>query len=139
MGDGGRNACVATGWNVSMSSKAAEPGAGAELSEEEDAVVRKVYRRLVWFLVLLFICSYLDRINISFAALAMNKDLGLTATMYGLAGSIFYTAYVLAEIPSNMMMPRFGARIWIPRIMITWGLASAATVFAVGPYSLYAL
>jgi MFS transporter, ACS family, 4-hydroxyphenylacetate permease len=106
---------------------------------EETAVARKVYRRLSWFLVLLFICSYLDRINISFAALAMNKDLGLTATMYGLAGSIFYIAYVLAEIPSNMMMPRFGARIWIPRIMITWGLASAATVFAVGPYSLYAL
>jgi ACS family 4-hydroxyphenylacetate permease-like MFS transporter len=106
---------------------------------EETAVSRKVYRRLSWFLVLLFICSYLDRINISFAALAMNKELGLTATMYGLAGSIFYVAYVLAEIPSNMMMPRFGARIWIPRIMITWGLASAATVFAVGPYSLYAL
>jgi MFS transporter, ACS family, 4-hydroxyphenylacetate permease len=106
---------------------------------EETAVARKVYRRLSWFLVLLFICSYLDRINISFAALAMNKDLGLTATMYGLAGSIFYIAYVLAEIPSNMMMPRFGARIWIPRIMITWGLASAATVFAVGPYSLFAL
>jgi MFS transporter, ACS family, 4-hydroxyphenylacetate permease len=106
---------------------------------EEAAVARKVYRRLTWFLVLLFICSYLDRINIAFAALAMNKDLGLTATMYGFAGSIFYVFYVLAEIPSNMMMPRFGARIWIPRIMITWGLASAATVFAVGPNSLYAL
>jgi ACS family 4-hydroxyphenylacetate permease-like MFS transporter len=111
----------------------------ADLAAEETAVARKVYRRLSGFLVLLFICSYLDRINISFAALAMNKDLGLTATMYGLAGSLFYVAYVLAEIPSNMMMPRFGARIWIPRIMITWGLASAATVFAVGPYSLYAL
>jgi ACS family 4-hydroxyphenylacetate permease-like MFS transporter len=108
-------------------------------AEEEVAVARKVYRRLSWFLVLLFISSYLDRINISFAALAMNKELGLTATMYGFAGSIFYVAYVLAEIPSNMMMPRFGARIWIPRIMITWGLASAATVFAVGPNSLYAL
>jgi len=69
---------------------------------EETAVARKVYRRLSWFLVLLFICSYLDRINISFAALTMNKDLGLTATMYGLAGSMFYVAYVLAEIPSNM-------------------------------------
>jgi ACS family 4-hydroxyphenylacetate permease-like MFS transporter len=110
-----------------------------EFSADEDAVVRKVYRRLVWFLILLFICSYLDRINISFAALAMNKDLNLTATMFGLASSIFYVAYIAAEIPSNMMMPRFGARIWIPRIMITWGLASAATMFATGPYSLYAL
>lgn len=110
-----------------------------EFSADEDAVVRKVYRRLVWFLIALFICSYLDRINISFAALAMNKDLNLTATMFGLASSIFYVAYIAAEIPSNMMMPRFGARIWIPRIMITWGLASAATMFASGPYSLYAL
>ena len=110
-----------------------------EFSADEDAVVRKVYRRLVWFLILLFICSYLDRINISFAALAMNKDLNLTATMFGLASSLFYVAYIAAEIPSNMMMPRFGARIWIPRIMITWGLASAATMFASGPYSLYAL
>jgi MFS transporter, ACS family, 4-hydroxyphenylacetate permease len=110
-----------------------------EFSGEEDEVVRKVYRRLVWFLIVLFICSYLDRINISFAALAMNKDLNLTATTFGLASSIFYVAYIVAEIPSNMMMPRFGARIWIPRIMITWGLASAATMFATGPYSLYAL
>jgi MFS transporter, ACS family, 4-hydroxyphenylacetate permease len=122
-----------------MSSKTAELNTGVQLSEEEDAVVRKVYRRLVWFLVLLFICSYLDRINISFAALAMNKDLGLTATMFGVASSLFYVAYIAAEIPSNMMMPRFGARVWIPRIMLTWGIASAATMFATGPYSLYAL
>jgi ACS family 4-hydroxyphenylacetate permease-like MFS transporter len=106
---------------------------------EESAVIRKVYRRLVWFLVLLFITSYLDRINISFAALTMNKDLGLTATMFGLAGSIFYVGYICAEIPSNMLMPYFGARVWIPRIMITWGLASAATMFVQGPYSLYTL
>jgi ACS family 4-hydroxyphenylacetate permease-like MFS transporter len=113
--------------------------AATEFSLDEDAVVRKVYRRLVWFLIVLFISSYLDRINISFAALAMNTDLHLTATMFGLASSLFYVAYIAAEIPSNMMMPRFGARIWIPRIMITWGLASAATMFASGPYSLYAL
>lgn len=106
---------------------------------EENAVIRKIYRRMVWFLALLFITSYLDRINISYAALTMNKELGLTATMFGLTSSIFYIAYICAEIPSNMLMPYFGARIWIPRIMITWGLASAATMFAVGPYSLYAL
>jgi ACS family 4-hydroxyphenylacetate permease-like MFS transporter len=106
---------------------------------EEEAVVRKIYRRMVWFLVLLFVTSYLDRINISYAALTMNKELGLTATMFGLASSIFYIAYICAEIPSNMLMPYFGARIWIPRIMITWGLASAATIFAQGPYSLYVL
>ncbi|MBR0800431.1 MFS transporter [Bradyrhizobium jicamae] len=108
-------------------------------SAEELAVIDKVSRRLVWFLVVLFFISYLDRINISFAALSMNKDLGLTATMFGFATSIFYVAYLCAEIPSNMLMPYFGARIWIPRIMITWGLASVATLFATGPNSLYVL
>jgi MFS transporter, ACS family, 4-hydroxyphenylacetate permease len=106
---------------------------------EELAVGHKVYRRLTWFLVVLFICSYLDRINMSFAALSMNKDLGLNATMFAFAASVFYFAYVFAEIPSNIMLPRVGAKIWIPRIMITWGLASAATMFAVGPHSLYIL
>jgi MFS transporter, ACS family, 4-hydroxyphenylacetate permease len=117
---------------------------GAELSSndpmpEELAVARKVYRRLTWFFVALFICSYLDRINMSFAALSMNKALGLNATMFAFAASIFYFVYVFAEIPSNMIMPRVGAKVWIPRIMITWGLASAATMFAVGPNSLYIL
>ncbi len=108
-------------------------------SSEEDWVVAKVSRRLVWFLVLLFVCLYLDRINISSAALSMSGDPSLTATTFGLASSISYVAYIVAEIPSNLMMPRFGARIWIPRIMITWGIASTATIFATGPYGLYAL
>jgi ACS family 4-hydroxyphenylacetate permease-like MFS transporter len=105
----------------------------------EAAVAKKVYRRLTWFLMMTFVFSYLDRSNINFAALAMNKDLGLTATMFGFANSVFYIAYVAAEIPSNIVMARVGARLWIPRIMITWGLASAATMFAVGPNSLYVL
>jgi MFS transporter, ACS family, 4-hydroxyphenylacetate permease len=113
--------------------------AGNELDAAEGAVARKVYRHLTWFLVLLFVASYLDRINMSFAALSMNADLGLSATMFGLANAIFYAAYVLAEIPSNMMMPRFGAKIWLPRIMITWGVASSATMLAHGPTSLYIL
>lgn len=104
---------------------------------EEGRVVEKVYRRLVWFLVLLFIVSYLDRVNVNFAALTMNKDLKLSATAFSLAGSLFYVTYVLAEIPSNLLMARVGARLWIPRIMITWGIASAATLFATDPLSLY--
>lgn len=108
-------------------------------AEEEREVVTKVYRRLVGFLAILFMVSYLDRINISFAALSMNKDLGLNGTMYGFASSIFYVLYICAEIPSNMLMPRFGARIWIPRIMVTWGLASAGTIFVTGPHSLYVM
>jgi ACS family 4-hydroxyphenylacetate permease-like MFS transporter len=102
-----------------------------------ESVVRKVSRRLIPFLFLLYVFAYLDRINIGFAALSMNRDLGLTATMFGLANTIFYVGYLLFEIPSNLMLARFGARVWIPRIMITWGIASTATMFASSPGSLY--
>ncbi len=74
-----------------------------------------------------------------FAALSMNKALGLSTTMFGLANTIFFIAYVSAEIPSNMALARFGARVWIPRIMITWGIASMACMFATGANSLYVL
>lgn len=113
----------------------------AERAQQEDEakVVKKIFRRLIWFLLILFVCSYLDKINMSFAALSMNKALGLSATMFGLANTVFYIAYVSAEIPSNVALARFGARVWIPRIMITWGIASTACMFAVGPNSLYVL
>ncbi|HEY7820503.1 MAG TPA: MFS transporter, partial [Vicinamibacteria bacterium] len=102
-----------------------------------EPVIRKVSRRLIPFLFLLYVFAYLDRINIGFAALAMNRDLGLTATMFGIANTIFYVGYMLFEIPSNIALARFGARIWIPRIMITWGIASTATMLAASPTSLY--
>jgi MFS transporter, ACS family, 4-hydroxyphenylacetate permease len=105
----------------------------------EDKVIRKVFRRLIWFLFVLYVCSYLDRVNIGYAALSMNKDLGLSATMFGFANTLFYLGYVLCEIPSNLILAKVGARIWIPRIMITWGLCSMATIFAQGPNSLYLL
>jgi ACS family 4-hydroxyphenylacetate permease-like MFS transporter len=101
--------------------------------------MRKVSRRLLWFLFALFIATYIDRINISFAALSMNQALGLNATMFGFANSLFYAGYVAFEIPSNLLMARFGARVWLSRIMVTIGLTSAATVLAVGPNSLYVL
>lgn len=103
----------------------------------EERAIQKVSRRLIWFLVILYAFSYLDRINIGFASLSMNRDLRLTATQFGLANTIFYLGYILCEIPSNLMMARYGARIWLPRILITWGLASAATMFATGTASLY--
>jgi len=109
----------------------------AELIEAR--AVRKVSRRLLWFLVLLYAFSYLDRINLGFAALAMNHDLRLTATQFGAASTIFYLGYVLCEIPSNLMLARFGARVWLPRILVTWGIASAATMFATGAMSLYSI
>jgi ACS family 4-hydroxyphenylacetate permease-like MFS transporter len=105
----------------------------------EERAIKKVSRRLLWFLVILYGFSYLDRINIGFASLSMNRDLRLTATQFGLANTIFYLGYILCEIPSNLMMARYGARIWLPRILITWGLASAATMFATGAASLYSI
>ena len=95
-----------------------------------------MFRRLIWFLFLLYVFSFLDRINISFASLSMNKDLGLTATMYALANAAFYVGYILAEVPSNLALAKLGARIWIPFIMITWGIASAATMLSAGSHSL---
>ena len=99
----------------------------------------KVRRRLIPFLFLLYIVAYLDRINVSFAALQMNEDLGFTAAIYGLGAGIFFVSYVLFEIPSNLALERVGVRVWISRIMITWGLASSAMMFVEGPRSFYVL
>jgi MFS transporter, ACS family, 4-hydroxyphenylacetate permease len=110
---------------------------GTSVQTERRSAIRKVWLRLIPFLFVLYIFNYLDRINIGFAALSMNKDLALTATAFGLANSIFYIGYVACEIPSNLLMVRYGARVWIARILISWGLASAATMLVVGPNSLY--
>jgi MFS transporter, ACS family, 4-hydroxyphenylacetate permease len=101
--------------------------------------VNKVSRRLLWFLLLLFVASFLDRINIGFAGLTMMSDLGLTATQFGLATTMFYIAYIACGIPSNIVLARLGAKIWIGALMILWGLASTATMFATTPGMLYAL
>jgi ACS family tartrate transporter-like MFS transporter len=85
-------------------------------------------------MIVYFFC-YLDRINVSFAALQMNADIGLTAAAYGLSSTAFYVGYCLFEVPSNVILDKVGARIWIARIMITWGLCSGATAFATGPIS----
>ena len=120
-------------------SEAALSGTATMSSDAGELVVRKVFWRLIPFLFLLYVLSYLDRINIGFAALSMNQELGLSRTMFGFANTTFYVGYVLCEVPSNLLLVRYGAHRWIPRIMITWGLASAATMFAVGPNSLYVL
>ena len=99
----------------------------------------KARRRLIPFLFLLYIVSYLDRINVGFAALQMNQALGLSATAFGLGAGIFFLSYALFEIPSNVILARVGARRWIARIMLTWGIASAAMMFAKRPMHFYAL
>jgi ACS family tartrate transporter-like MFS transporter len=110
--------------------------ADAEIAER---VRRKVTLRLVPLAALLYLLAYLDRVNIGFAALTMNADLGLTATAYGFAAGIFSLGYVLFEVPSNIALERVGPRRWIARIMITWGLLSAAMAMAQGPVSLAVL
>lgn len=111
----------------------------ARAVEAEKQVVGKVSRRLLWFIFLLFVFSFLDRINIGFAGLTMMKDLGLTSTQFGLATTLFYIAYIACGIPSNIVLARIGARRWIGTIMIAWGLASTATMFATSPNTLYLL
>ncbi len=103
----------------------------------ERTTLRKVYLRLVPYCFLLYILCYIDRINVSFAALTMNKDIGLSAYIYGLAAGAFFWGYCLLEVPSNLILEKIGARIWITRIMVSWGLLSAATAFVVGPWSFF--
>ena len=105
----------------------------------ERRVIRKVTRRIVPLVMLLYFVAYLDRVNIGFAALEMNSDLGISATVFGLGAGLFFIGYFLFEVPSNLMLHRVGARLWIARIMVTWGLVSAAMAFVQGPLSLYVL
>ncbi|VVA47683.1 Putative tartrate transporter [Serratia ficaria] len=109
------------------------------LTAAEQSVIKKLFRRLIIFLFVLFVFSFLDRINIGFAGLTMGKDLGLSSTMFGLAATLFYATYVIFGIPSNIMLGIVGARRWIATIMVLWGIASTCTLFATGPTSLYLL
>jgi MFS transporter, ACS family, tartrate transporter len=93
--------------------------------EMERRVIGKVGRRLLPFLIICYFVAYLDRVNISFAALTMNKELDFTATVFGWGAGIFFLGYFIFEVPSNLALERFGARVWISRIMVTWGLLSA--------------
>jgi MFS transporter, ACS family, tartrate transporter len=103
----------------------------------ESCVLRKITFRLVPFLGLLYLINYLDRVNVGFAALTMNADLGLSAAAYGLGAGLFFIGYFFFEVPSNVMLHRVGARVWIARIMVTWGLVASATSFIQGEISFY--
>lgn len=101
--------------------------------------LRKAAWRLIPLLALAYFFNYLDRTSVGYAALQMTDQLGLTAAQFGLGAGIMFVGYCLCEVPSNLAMYRFGARLWMARIMITWGLAAAATAFVVGPYSFYVI
>jgi ACS family tartrate transporter-like MFS transporter len=103
----------------------------------------KLFSRCAWrlipFMGLLYVANFLDRVNVGFAALTMNKDIGLSAQAYGLGAGMFFIGYFFCEVPSNLIMEKVGARLWMFRIMVTWGLVSMATAFARGPVSFYVL
>jgi ACS family tartrate transporter-like MFS transporter len=105
----------------------------------EAAVFSKCAWRLIPFMGLLYVANFLDRVNVGFAALSMNADIGLTAEAYGLGAGMFFIGYFFFEIPSNVAMEKFGARFWIFRIMLTWGAVSMATAFVTGPVSFFIL
>jgi MFS transporter, ACS family, tartrate transporter len=105
----------------------------------EQRAIRKITWRLIPFLMLLYFVAFLDRINIGFAALTMNKDVGLTSQTFGLGAGIFFLGYFAFEVPSTVILHKVGARFWIGRVMITWGLVSVAMAFTRGPISFYVL
>jgi MFS transporter, ACS family, tartrate transporter len=105
----------------------------------EARTMRKVLRRYVPLLILCFVVSFLDRVNVGFAALTMNRELGFSSTEFGIGAGLFFIGYVIFEVPSNLILERVGARLWIARIMLTWGVLSAGMAFVRGPTSFYVL
>jgi len=116
-----------------------EPLAAASVFEVSTRAIARIRRRLIPFLALLYFVAYLDRVNVGFAALQMNAALGISPLEYGRGAGIFFLGYFLFEVPSNLALARVGARVWIARIAIVWGIVSIAAMFAVGPRSFAAL
>lgn len=113
--------------------------ATAPVSELERITMHRVAWRLLPFLMVCYLIAIIDRGNIGMASLQMNHDLGLTPAIFGFASSLFFVSYFLIEVPSNLALQKFGARIWIARIMVTWGIISAGTAFVQGANSLYVM
>jgi ACS family tartrate transporter-like MFS transporter len=111
----------------------------AAVTEIETAVIRKLRWRILPFLMLLYFVSFLDRVNVGFAAFSMNKAIGLSSSAYGFGSGIFFLGYVIFQVPSNLIMMRVGARSWIARVVVAWGLVSVASAFVIGPHSFYVL
>jgi MFS family permease len=103
----------------------------------EDQLYAKVAWRIVPLLILAFLASYLDRVNVGFAKLQMSTDLGLSDAVYGVGAGIFFLGYFLFEVPSNLILHRVGARTWLARIMITWGVISALTMLVQTSWQFY--
>src|SRR5690348_5579959 len=115
------------------------PDVSSASAEIERATVSKVFWRIIPLCFILYIISYVDRANIGYAALQMNKELALSAEAFGFAAGIFFIGYVIFEVPSNVMLLRFGARIWIARILISWGIIAVLSAFVQNAWQLYLL
>jgi sugar phosphate permease len=121
---------------------AIDEGMSLESSKDSVAFEKAVYRKVTWrlipFLFLCYILSYIDRFNVGFAKLQMQQDLGISNTVFGAGMGIFFIGYFFFEVPSNIMLQRLGARLWIGPIMIIWGVVSSAFLFAKTPFLFYA-
>ncbi len=115
------------------------PAAARAANSIETRTLRKIAWRLIPFLMLLYLVAFLDRINVGFAALTMNREIGLTPEMFGIGSGVFFLGYFVFEVPSTIILHKVGARFWIGRVMITWGLVSIAMAFTRGPISFYVL
>ncbi|SMF41372.1 MFS transporter [Pseudogulbenkiania subflava] len=120
-------------------SSIAQQQIGTAIMSREDSVFSKVSWRIVPLIILCYVVSYLDRVNVGFAKLQMSQQLGFSETMFGLGAGIFFLGYFLFEVPSNLALSRFGAKVWIARIMITWGLVSAGFAFVKTPTAFYVM
>jgi ACS family tartrate transporter-like MFS transporter len=117
-------------------------GAGGAIvitDAREAVVLRQIRWRILPLLFAGYLAAYIDRVNVGFAALTMNPALGLSATQYGLGGGLFFAGYVVFGVPSNLVLARLGARVWLPAIMVCWALASLLNAWATGPASFYAI
>jgi len=126
-----------TQMDFSVSEATSRPWSGS--APDDARIIRRVTLRLIPFLMLCYVIANLNRVNLSFAALQMNRDLGLSATTYGFGAGVFFITYCLCEIPSNLMLHKYGASRWIARIMASWGVVAVATAFITGPISFFTL
>nr|WP_120294831.1 MFS transporter [Paraburkholderia sp. BL23I1N1] len=117
------------------------PGTLSEFASNslDPVIYAKILRRLLPLMMVMFFVNTLDRVNVAFAALQMNMDLGFSPLVYGWGAGIFFLGYFLFEVPSNLIMTKVGPRLWIARIMITWGILSCATAFVKSAHSFYIL
>src|SRR5215468_4902690 len=122
-----------------MSETAASPASIASASIDGHALYRRITWRLIPYLFLLYIAAYIDRVNVGFAAMDMKRQLAFSDTVYGTGAAIFFLGYAGFDLPSNLLMRRVGTRLWIARIMITWGIVAALMMFVRSPRSFFTM